>query len=279
MTLCIAAICQDGEETAVVLALDRRVETSTTSSENETKMETLTDDWLALLAGNDLAQARELAQCYYTFLKDKANTLTYDNAVEELRSPANEMRRRLADNYTQKIVSMSYADFLKKGKSKLPDFIHQDIVSQVAQQRIEAEIILAGWLEDVNEMALFEYDGLYHRLVRQLDFATVGSGSTIAQVSLFQRGQSSARDLNKTLYHVYEAEKDARAAPGVGEFFELAVLRRKDGECDLQWLTEEASERLEVLYNRLERGFVPDEIDLPKEPFSAERWLGTILRS
>lgn len=128
-------------------------------------------------------------------------------------------------------------------------------------------------------MALFEYDGLYHRLVRQLDFATVGSGSTIAQVSLFQRGQSADCDLNTTLYTVYEAEKDARAAPGVGEEFEMAVLRRKDGECDLQWLTEEADNRLGVLYAKLERGFVPDKIVLPENPFSTERWLGTVLRA
>jgi hypothetical protein len=217
VTLCIAATCRDytehgsmgpGEPRAV-LASDWRVETAAAGAEIEVKDDMLHKRWFSLLAG-DVAQARELNELYRGLLR--AEEITAANCLEKLRIPLQQFRRRLADSYTQTVYSMTYDEFLKNGKTQLPEDSFRQSVFEIGNQRTEAELILVGFIE--NEFVLFHCANL--DVAEHSHFAAIGSGAQIAMPALFQREQRSSDSLDRTIFAVHEAKKLAEIAPGVG---------------------------------------------------------------
>jgi len=66
-------------------------------------------------------------------------------------------------------------------------------------------------------------------------FATIGSGSHIADGVLFQREHDGNDTLGSALYHVYEAMKLGSIAPGVGTEFTIDVVYPPDKDHKEVW--------------------------------------------
>ena len=133
------------------------------------------------------------------------------------------MRRTLADRLTQTTVSMPYDDFLAYGKERLPEILHERIANDIAGQRVGADLILIGWVD--NQFAIFRYNGSSHDVQETRGFVAIGSGCYVAESVMFQRKHLFFDPLEQTIYKVYEAQRLGSIAPGVGEEFSMAVLR------------------------------------------------------
>lgn len=97
MTLCIGALCNFGNAKAV-LTYDTMASTATAQAQNAFKVEKLGRRWWALIAGI-ISDARELAGVYRGHLASVEDSLTDDEALENLREPANIYHERLRNTY------------------------------------------------------------------------------------------------------------------------------------------------------------------------------------
>lgn len=244
MTLCIAAKCNEFEpgktpafdNPRVVLCLDMKIETDIAGAETQYKFESLPGPWAALLAG-PIPQARELLLLYEAFLRNK--TLTAVNALEQLRIPIHQFRRRMAEQHVQSAAAMSYDDFLRHGKDQLPEDLHRQIAYEVSSQQIQAELIIIGFMEPYYSIYLLRGG----ELCECDHFAAIGTGSTVAEANLYHRNQYFLRPLPETIYSAYEAKRLGEIAPGVGKSTVLIVLYppKKDGTgyIETKWVSEE----------------------------------------
>jgi hypothetical protein len=245
MTLCIAALCSvDGETAAThaVVSCDSRIETDFVGADLHYKLAPLTDRWSALFAGEEDAAAELLSE-YRGLLKTEEANLTEANARTILVGPANKVRERRAERCTQQRLAVSYNYFLTHAKQQLPEETHKQILAEILRQEVDADLLLVGPIG--NELAVFQYDGEEHSIARVYDFAAIGSGDMIAEANLFQRKHTQFELVPRTLYAVYEAQRNGRAAPGVGDDMTLVVI---DSNGRWRQVTEQGEERLDALY-------------------------------
>lgn len=246
MTLCIAAETNGlfGDQ-RVVVGFDWRIETQTASSQVGFKFEVLSDNWIALLAG-PLVQARELTLKYSVLLRADEDSLTEGNVLEYLRGPAFEIRKSLAEAYTRSTAAMSYEDFLEHGESMLPEDLRRQIAFDISKQRVEAEVILVGWVESGFEI----FQILDGNVTRSSDFATIGSGSHVAEVTLYRHEQNSLKDLGQTLYAVYEAKRLGEISPGVGTATSIGILFHNEKGVGFEFASDDDKAFLERQFRR-----------------------------
>lgn len=253
MTLCVGAQCLWDGEVAIVGAFDERVETNMAGSNSEFKYTPLNGSWGAYLAG-PVAQARELIEIYIEHLASAK--ITRSNVIEQLRIPARKMKARLANTVTHQLVSLSHEEFLKRGQQSFTQEMCRHVEMQIASARFEAQLILAGLVDGSPSLFAIDADDV-HKIT---NFATIGSGSSIAQSVLYQREQSPLTDISRTLYSVYEAMRLGRNAPGVGPCRIMMVLSAsKDSAKTPMLMTMLAPESLEVL-GKLFEAFGPKPI-------------------
>ena len=212
MTLCVAAFGQDEiGKVHFCWCANKRIETHSTGSETIYKYRKLSPSWAALYAGT-VARADELVSLYVTHLRGM--DLDLHSAIEELRKPPQVLKRRLVEEYVQNTLAMSYDDFLSKGPS-LPASLYETIASEVSRLEIGCQLILIP-VPAANIRFFFTVD-VSGSVYQEQNFAAIGSGASNALAWLHFRNHSQFTNVNKTLFHVWEAKKFAENAPGVGK--------------------------------------------------------------
>jgi 20S proteasome alpha/beta subunit len=258
MTLCIAALCQSDDKRAAVLGFESRGETAIASTDYVWKLESIGHGWTALIAGL-VSDAREAAGIFREFFDLRAQTMTDNNASDLLREPANRFRRALAEQVVQNRLALSYDEFLDAGaQGKIPDDTRRKIFYEIEATVPEIELLLVGPL--AGRLALFRYSG--GKIMREDNFAAVGTGAPIAESSLFQRGQHEHCNMTDTLYNVFEAQRLANIAPGVGKNKMFAVVT---ADSAIRFVTDSGEEYLAKQYQRLG----PKDLDLEPLPGDA----------
>ena len=252
MTSCIAAACRsdDDREPCIVFCSDHRVETETAGSEIEFKYRWVKSDWPALIAGHVSESEDALATVSET-LADKE--LTNSNVYDLFRAGMNAYKRKVADAYIQSTLAISYDHFLHYGKEQLSDEVFREVSWEVTRLSLNSQILTSGFPADGGRPLLVVLERNFSVTVFK-HFATIGSGSNIANAALFQRGHAHLKPLSQTIYHVYEAQRLAQIAPGVGKKMTIIVAKppAKPGErIMLGQVTAAGQRHLATLYNRL----------------------------
>jgi hypothetical protein len=260
MTICIAAVCQqdtENDEQRIVLCHDWNSETEGGGSETCDKMRELPKGWVALMA-DTMSRAEELAAQYEAHLR-KLSVVSDDRALfEEMKKPAHKQKEVLVDDYIKQTMGVSYADLVSPCK-KFPDAIVEQRLNEVAEIRLRASLILAGFAETQqgdeegkeNNPYLFvvEDSGTHEDVVRvEENFAAIGSGAYVAIPALHQREHEDNKSLMETIYSVLEAKRLSQVAPGVGVSTSLSVMY-PDGRL-MRW-SNSLYDRLEWLFDRL----------------------------
>ena len=224
MTLCIAAICQDGSKTAIVTSQDWKVEAGHCSSENMDKCRAVGDDgWVALLAG-PIHQADELTRLYQQHLAAPGAYVPLNeyDVLEWLKIPFGKYKRQLADEFLRSSHGFTFDWLEEHGCSHLPEDFFRARLADIGNIKIEAELILAGLLADIPILATI--DGQYGVRMEQ-NFSAIGSGANVAQSMLSYRQQDLFTSLEETIYNVYEAQTmGAIIAPGVGSDLAIRIM-------------------------------------------------------
>jgi len=257
MTVCIAAICSDGEDNnKVVLCRDWRGEVQGVGSfENTEKFRWLAKGWVALLAGN-ISRAEEMCLLYESHLKK--TTLTEENILDELRHVFHEYKKTLIDSHFKTKYGVPYTFVINQGKEKFGEEFIEKCVDEASRIYVGAELIITGfvevyaYLEDKTCRApllctINENTDGGDPVSLESEFSAIGSGCNTARTMLFYRGQDSEDSLMETIYAVFEAKLISETVPGIGESFSIDVIDKDGG---LMQLSDDGAKRCRELFSR-----------------------------
>jgi hypothetical protein len=159
---------------------------------------------------------------------------------------------------------MSYSYFLEHGKDRLPEDFFRDRISYISRIKLQASLIIAGFIrgEEIGdfESGLFpvicvvEDNEEHEDVVREeVHFASIGSGSWVANASLYNRGVHDEMSVLGAVYAVFEAHRWSEKVPGVGESISISILEPPGV---LRSLSDEGYEYCESLWKK----FGPKEV-------------------
>lgn len=245
MTVCIAAVCADGQK--VVVASDRMVSAGFLALEFEhpnAKMQTLSETCVGLTAGDALAHTELFRACRVRVQRLQAPGL--ELIANQVKDEFGTLRRTRAEDSILRPRGLTLEMFYQQGLMRhLPVEIALTLDSQIQSAKFPLEIIIAGvdtsgaHIYGVHDPGVVEcYDSLsYH---------AIGSGSRHALMTLIGHEHSSDRSVNDTVYSVYEAKKRAEVAQGVGEATEIGIVT----DSETRILTDEQKQALEGIYRK-----------------------------
>lgn len=259
MTVCIAAACREGNEKRIVLCTDARVSSALGSAETGRKCKWLRRGWGCLTAGTE-GEIAALVRLYEASFKDDANISA--SAIDaSIKGPLSQRKKALAEEYIRHRFAMSHDEFLQFGKERLPAEVFFDAVQQISKISLEAELIIAGFIDRTAEIYYTDSQG---RARAATHFAIVGEGEYVASSALLRRQQDDFTSLENTIYNVFEAKKLAQAVGSVGQYTFLAVIR-EDGSVNLTSL--EVDRQLEKLFEKYGPPAVPNNLKFEGEYF------------
>lgn len=248
MTLCIAAAARSEDKPCLILCADHKIGTLAAQAEIGFKFKWVRNGWPALIAG-DLSRAEELV----TTFKEHLVMMNFDevNVFDAMKSAGETFRVKLVNELVQKKLSISYED-LQKNRAKFPPATVYEIYGQIGQVDSEAELIAAGFLDGKSYIFVVERDCT---VSFREHFAAIGTGATIAEPALFQRGQHKWDSVVDTVYQVYEAKRLGEIADGVGKrTTEVIITPMGDethGNVRIERMTDKGLEFLEGKYKEL----------------------------
>ncbi len=246
MTICMAAICENGGEAAVVVASDRMVTwASLTEFEHRVpKVRQIGPTAVALIAGDALTGTR-MAEEVAT---EKAGQVL---SVEQFADA-------LAEKYVAIRLECVEADLLQTRGLSLQTFhqIQQQLVPQIAgsidlqmqQYDIGVELLVAGVDGSGGHVFTIHNPGGRHQHHDVIGHAAVGSGMIHALQSMIGFRHAAMQPLKETIFRVYVSKRRAELAPGVGRETDLVVITSGT----MERLREAAMEELESLYDELQ---------------------------
>jgi 20S proteasome alpha/beta subunit len=221
MTVCIAAICKDDktDEDKIVLCTDRRLSSGLGSAETSRKDFGIGHGWRCLVSGEEDAFVA-LTKLYELCFRS-ADNLTPEKIDATIKAPLYKRKRDLAEEYVRKRFAISYDDFIKFGKDKLPPDLFHEASQVINHTDLAASLIIAGFLLGAPEIY---YTDPYCGAHPVMNFATIGEGANLAHSVLMRRGHISWNSMSSTLYSVWEAKKAAEAIGSVGPGTNIAIV-------------------------------------------------------
>lgn len=223
MTICMAAICDDGR--SVVTASDKMLTASFLALEfehPEAKIGVLGSHCLSLSAGDALAATDLLAAS--GDLAQKLQAPTVEMITNDVKEKFIALRQQNIEDNIFRPRGFNFRDFYQKGLiSQIPGELAMLLDSQVQKSRFDVDLLIAGidqsgahiyGVRDPGVVAC--YDGLgYH---------AIGSGERHALLNIIGSNYQRSRGLNEAVYAVFEAKKHAELAQGVGVATEIRIV-------------------------------------------------------
>ena len=182
----------------MVFCADKRVESDTGSAEIEEKIRWISDRWYVLAAG-PLDETQELIEIYRAHLKQAS--IDTGSVLEELRIPPRILRRRMAEALIHQRVALSYEEFLEVGKDQLQEEVYRQLAYDVTQQRIDAELLLVGYVPRVDTKKVSNFEAYLCRsgdIFSRRHFAAIGSGELLSQSQRSIKGNRTRPRLYRT---------------------------------------------------------------------------------
>jgi hypothetical protein len=214
--------------------------------------------------GGEYARAEELVAEYESHFRSVKQLDNDSDLFAEMKKPARKQKENLATEYIWQTMGVSYSDLVSPNK-KFPESIVEQRLNEVAQIKLGATIILAGFAatkqDEEDERKhwpyIFVVDGESNpeeRVGIEENFAAIGTGAYVAIPALHQREHDETKSLMETLYAVDEAKRLSEVVPGVGESTTINVMypdgtlkKWSNGLFDrLGWLYERLGPTLEI---------------------------------
>jgi len=214
MTICIAAICEQGS--ALVLATDSMITNEGLSIEFEhpgKKMTPLSDTCIALTAGDALAHTE-----LFNMVQEEITKLRTPSVIEvvsKIKECYQNIRKR---EIREKILNprgfKDFDDFYQAQRVLHPD-IAINIQSEIERYDYGLHILIGGISEGVAHIYGISDPGT-SKCFDAIGFHAIGSGLPHAINTLIARNCNQELSLPEVFLIVYEAKKMAEKAPGVG---------------------------------------------------------------
>jgi hypothetical protein len=260
MTVCIAAACKDGNDRAIITCTDWQLSSVMGSAETGLKQRTLNHHWRFLTAGDMSEILALLAIVRRRF--NETEDFDETNILTVIRSAAAERKRQKANDFTVGRYGLSYDDFIKFGKEKLPVELFLDGMSSIRDLSLGGEFLFAGFSSDTFQL-LVRLDTDFKASLHE-DFVTAGEGSYLAASALLHRKHSDVDTLDEAIYAVYEAKKYAERVRSVGTYTSITVFKA-DGT--FRSVSPEGKKKLEAQFFSYGPKDLPNNFSIDKSEF------------
>lgn len=244
MTLCIAAACKHQDVPAIVLCADCRAEKGVAAysegrigSNDAEKIREIGQSFAALLSGVPTKADELLAKCDQAIFTFERTVATEDSDIvithffEQLRKAGRLRRQELIDHYVaMHTIFSGREEFLKVGKSSLPESEYSEMLRDIERINLGAEVIVAGF--HGSDAIIVRMDALGETHWED-NYSVIGTGSDIALAFLCQNDYSDDMPLPECLFRVYEAKAASQKNRTVGELTSFQVLIQHKGRFDI----------------------------------------------
>lgn len=222
MTLCIAAPCIDQKgKQRIVVSSDWLTELGTlAATEVQNKLYWLFGgSWCVLIAGTVPDALSVLTTIRRSI---KAKKLTRSNIEDELNRAILKHKKKLVKRFVKARHGVSFEHF-RTHKSEFDKGKWTETQSGIANIGLGCSLIVCAFLK--KEAFVFQVNEDCS-IVREENFAAIGSGSDVANAILCFRQQHEELSIEETAYSLFEATQFARKAkvPGVGKLHAFSVL-------------------------------------------------------
>ncbi len=228
MTICIAAICENGKH--IVAAADRMVTIPPPLNlEFEpplSKIEIVHRGCVALASGT-LPYADDIISSIRTQVASQAPNVR--EICEQLKIAYINFRdQRFEEQFVSTQLGADFKAFRARG-GLIPGYlqvqpgVYQTIVMQAQQFSLNTDFLITGIDNAGPYMSVITNPGILYS-TNKLCYAAIGSGATHASISLHLGGQTNKLSLEETLFSVYAAKHAAEVAPGVGVETDMAIV-------------------------------------------------------
>jgi 20S proteasome alpha/beta subunit len=250
MTVCIAAVCRQNDEPAIVICADEKISSELGSAETAFKMGLIGGNrWTCLTAGpeSDILSLKRFVDAELGNAGDIDETNLIPRCTEALRKRKSEK----ATMFTSSRFGMTYENFLEKGKMQLPEDVFRAATLDIINLINRAEMIICGFAAGgVPHLCKIPTNGV---VVFQESFAVIGEGQNLATASLLRREQHEYSPIARTLYNVFEAKRYSERISSVGEKTDMIVMYN----AEIKSMTESGFSNLRTIFKE----YGPKEID------------------
>ena len=233
MTICIAAICEEGQK--IVVAADQMFTVGAPLNvefEPElSKIEEVVPGCVVLAAGNSLYADEVIKGVRSKLVGGQPSTVK-----QVCSSVKDEYANFRADKLEEQIIQATLGKDLSTFRAKggfLPAYLqtqpnmYQQILVQSTQFNLGLDLMVAGTDAAGTHIAAIGNPGTMY-FFDKLGYNAIGSGAVHAAIKFYLGGQTPKSSLADTLFAVYDAKRAAEVAPGVGRQTEVAVIARGD---------------------------------------------------
>jgi ATP-dependent protease HslVU (ClpYQ) peptidase subunit len=222
MTLCTAAACLNAtDKPRIVVSSDWLAEVGTLAgAEVQNKLYWLfKGKWCVLIAGTVPAALSLLTTIRRSIDPKK---LTRSNIEDRLAKAALNHRDKLVKRYVRRRHSVTY-EYFRAHKSEFDEGQWTETQSGILGMELDCLLIVCTFIKGTPFIFQVNEDC---SVIREENFAAIGSGSDVANAMLCYRQQNEELSIEETAYNLFEATKFARKAkvPGVGKLHAFSVL-------------------------------------------------------
>jgi len=237
MTVCIAALCCNGENDYIVTVSDTKLTTGIYSQDTAAlKLRHLSNRWKCLIAGK-FAQHRHVTDRLLHEFAGNDDKLTYGDVVNACTEAFVAENTRLAEEDVLSQYGMKMKDFVNS-RGALGDTLYEKIWNDIARIRFGCDLLVCG----------FDKQHLPHvfivsnpttdnpSFITDCDFpgfGTIGTGSYLADSFLYGVDQSISSSVLQTIYNATSAKFLAESASDVGEETYLHIIDKEGGQVEL----------------------------------------------
>jgi 20S proteasome alpha/beta subunit len=188
------------------------------------KMEEFHEDWIALIAADDLTQCIPIMERAKENFTGKPNNFRVARACFK-RAYRQHLDERMTDIVLAKF-STNMKQFRERGKALFTETVYNQLASEIREIKGECDFLIFG-LDAQGAAHLFTVtDPGKDEIYDKPGFAAIGSGLYAANGMLYQLGQTVDLNVYQTIFNVCAAKFTAERVAGVGKDTFLFVKKK-----------------------------------------------------
>ncbi len=223
MTVCVAAVCENGN--AVVVASDRMLTAPFLTVEfdhQDTKIDQINPSCVALSSGDALCVHDILIAAKIT--ASQLQNPSIESLAEQIKVIFCSIRKDRINDLVFGPRGFDRDSFYRGGGiNSVPPDLAMILDSAVQQQNLDSTLLLAGVDDSGAHIYCIEDPGVTACFDR-LGYHAIGSGQSHAVLKLVAQGQHASSTINQSVFNVFSAKKIAELAPGVGQATTMKIV-------------------------------------------------------
>ncbi len=225
MTICIAALCEQGE--SVVVAADRMVSAPFLTIEFDhpnAKIDVIGQRCVALSAGDVLAVTDVLSES--SGISGQLQNPAVGLIADEIKQRFVQVRHRLLNERLFQPRGLSFNDYYRGLIRSMPSDLAMMLDNQIQAFQLGASLIVAGVDSSGAHIHSIDDPGT-SQCYDRLGYHAIGSGHRHAILSLVTLQHNTMVDVARAIFNVYFAKRQSEIAPGVGVGTDMIVITKE----------------------------------------------------